>query len=96
METRYTDDYPDIKKLKETIAALEKLKKDMAAEAKENVESNQATPAQLQAMAPLIQLKTQMKLNPWRSSRLPSGDRSDWNNGPGLSGAAECYSGRGS
>ncbi len=63
MESRYTDDYPDIKKLKESIAALEKLKKDMAAEAKENVESNQATPAQLQSMTPLIQLKSQMKIN---------------------------------
>jgi succinoglycan biosynthesis transport protein ExoP len=63
LETRYTDDHPDIKKLKETIAALEKLKKDMAAEAKEKAESNEATPAQLQAMAPLVQLKTQMKIN---------------------------------
>jgi succinoglycan biosynthesis transport protein ExoP len=63
MESRYTDDHPDIKKLKESIAALEKLKKDMAAEAKEKIESNEGTPAQLQAMAPLIQLKSQMKIN---------------------------------
>ncbi len=63
MESRYTDDHPDIKKLKETIASLEKLKKDMAAEAKEKIESNDATPAQLQAMAPLVQLKSQMKIN---------------------------------
>jgi len=63
MQSRYTDDHPDIKKLKETIAALEKLKKDMASEAKEKIESNDATPAQLQAMAPLVQLKSQMKIN---------------------------------
>ena len=43
METRYTDDYPDVKKLKETIAALEKLKKDMAAQAREAIASDQAT-----------------------------------------------------
>lgn len=63
MQSRYTDDHPDIKKLKETIASLEKLKKDMAAEAKDKIESNNATPAQLQAMAPLVQLKSQMKIN---------------------------------
>ena len=63
MESRYTDDHPDVKKLKETIASLEKLKKDMAAEAKEKIESNDATPSQLQAMAPLVQLKSQMKIN---------------------------------
>jgi len=63
MEARYTDDHPDVKKLKETIASLEKLKKDMAVEAKENIDSNQATPSQIQAMTPLVQLKTQMKIN---------------------------------
>ena len=63
MQARYTDDYPDVKKLKETIAALEKLKKDMAAQARENVASDSATTAQLQAGTPVLQLKTQMKLN---------------------------------
>jgi protein tyrosine kinase modulator len=63
MEARYTDDYPDVKKLKETIAALEKLKKDMAAQARENVASDTATPQQLQAGMPVLQLKTQMKIN---------------------------------
>ena len=47
LRARYTDDHPDIKKLKDTIAGLEKLKKDMGAEAKENLESNTATPAQI-------------------------------------------------
>jgi len=27
MEARYTDDHPDVKKLKETIASLEKLRR---------------------------------------------------------------------
>ncbi len=63
MQARYTDDYPDVKKLKETIAALEKVKKDMAAEARENIASDQATTAQVQAGMPILQLKTQMKVN---------------------------------
>ena len=40
MEARYTDDHPDVKKLKETIASLEKLKKEMANEARDNMESD--------------------------------------------------------
>lgn len=63
MRSRYTDDHPDVKKLKDTIAGLEKLKKDLASEAKDNIESNNATPQQVQAMAPLVQLKSQMKVN---------------------------------
>jgi len=63
LEAHYTDDYPDVKKLKETIAALEKLKKEMASEARDNMESDNATPAQVQAGMPLVQLRTQMKLN---------------------------------
>jgi uncharacterized protein involved in exopolysaccharide biosynthesis len=63
LQARYTDDHPDIKKQKESIATLEKLKKDMAAEAKENLESNNATKEQIQAMTPLVQLKSQIKIN---------------------------------
>jgi succinoglycan biosynthesis transport protein ExoP len=63
MQARYTDDYPDVKKLKETIAALEKLKKDMAAQAREDVASDNATTSQIQAGMPILQLKTQMKIN---------------------------------
>jgi len=63
METRYTDDYPDVKKLKETIAALEKLKKDMAAQAREAIASDQATTSQIQAGMPVLQMKTQMRVN---------------------------------
>ena len=63
LQARYTDDHPDIKKLKETIAGLEKLKKDMGAEAKEKLETNNATAAQVQAMTPLVQLQSQIKIN---------------------------------
>ena len=63
LQARYTDDHPDIKKLKETIAGLEKLKKNMGAEAKEKIETNTASPSQVQAMAPIVQLQTQIKVN---------------------------------
>src|SRR5271165_147472 len=63
MRARYTDDHPDVKALKDDIARLEKLKKDMGAEAKENLESNSATPAQVAAMTPLMQVQSQLKSN---------------------------------
>ena len=63
LRARYTDDHPDIKKLKETIAGLEKLKQDMGAEAKEKLDTNTATPEQMQAIAPLVQLQSQLKVN---------------------------------
>ena len=63
MQARYTDDYPDVKKLKETIASLEKLKKDMANQARENIASDNATTDQLKAGMPILQLKTQMRIN---------------------------------
>ncbi len=63
LQARYTDDHPDIKKLKETIAGLEKLKQDMGAEAKEKLDTNTATPEQMQAIAPLVQLQSQLKVN---------------------------------
>ncbi len=60
---RYTDDHPDIKKLKDTIAQLEKLKKDLGSEAKENLETNAATPAQISQLTPLMQVQSQLKAN---------------------------------
>ena len=63
LRARYTDDHPDIRKLKETIAGLEKLKKDMGAEAKEKLETNTASAAQVQAMTPRVQLQNQIKVN---------------------------------
>ena len=63
LRARYTDDHPDIKKLKETIAGLEKLKQDLGAEAKEKLETNTASAAQVQAMTPRVQLQNQIKVN---------------------------------
>src|SRR5271165_2748337 len=63
LRAKYTDDHPDIRTLKDNIARLEKLKKDMGAEAKENLESNSATPAQVAAMTPLMQVQSEMKSN---------------------------------
>ena len=63
LRARYTDDHPDIKKLKDSIAGLEKLKKDMGAEAKENLETNSATPSQIQQLTPLMQVQSQLKAN---------------------------------
>jgi len=63
MEARYTDDHPDVKKLKETIASLEKLKKEMANEARDNRESDTETPQAVQQSNAMLQLHTQMRLN---------------------------------
>jgi polysaccharide chain length determinant protein (PEP-CTERM system associated) len=63
LQARYTDDHPDIKKLKEAIAGLEKLKKQFSAEAKEKLETNNASVAQVQAMTPRVQLQNQIKIN---------------------------------
>jgi len=62
MEARYTDDHPDVKKLKETIASLEKLKKEMANEARDNREDTE-TPQAAQQSNAMLQLHTQMRLN---------------------------------
>jgi polysaccharide chain length determinant protein (PEP-CTERM system associated) len=63
MRAKYTDDHPDIRAMKDNIARLEKLKKDMGAEAKENLDTNSATPAQIAAMTPLMQVQSQLKSN---------------------------------
>src|SRR5271157_5320120 len=63
LRSKYTEDHPDIKRLKDEIARLEKLKKDMGAEAKENLDSNAATPAQVAAMTPLMQVQSELKSN---------------------------------
>jgi succinoglycan biosynthesis transport protein ExoP len=63
LQARYTDDHPDIKKLKETIAGLEKLKQNMGAEAKEKIETNTASAEQVAALGPMVQLQSQIKVN---------------------------------
>jgi polysaccharide chain length determinant protein (PEP-CTERM system associated) len=62
MEARYTDDHPDVKKLKETIASLERLKKEMANEARDQLESGE-TPQAVGQQNAMSNLKTQMKMN---------------------------------
>ena len=91
MEARYTDDYPDVKKLKETIAALEKLKKDMAAQAREDVASDNASTSQIQAGMPILQLKTQMKINRAEMDQANQQSQRLQQAGASLSGAAECH-----
>jgi uncharacterized protein involved in exopolysaccharide biosynthesis len=61
LRARYTDEHPDVKKAQAEVVRLEALKKEMGAEARENVDSNQLTPQQVQAMAPMVQLQSQMK-----------------------------------
>ncbi len=63
LRAKYTDDHPDVIALKDDIARLERLKKDMGAEARENLETNSATPAQVAAMTPLMQVESQLKSN---------------------------------
>src|SRR5271157_339514 len=63
LRAKYTEDHPDDRTLKDNIARLEKLKKDMGAEAKENLESNAATPAQVAAMTPVMQVQSELKAN---------------------------------
>jgi protein tyrosine kinase modulator len=70
MEARYTDDHPDVKKLKETIASLEKLKKDMAAEARDNMQSDTSTPQAIQQGNAMLNLRTQMRLNRMELDRV--------------------------
>ena len=63
LRAKYTDDHPDIKAMKDDIARLEKLKKDLGAEAKESLETNSASPAQVAAMSPIMQIQSQLKAN---------------------------------
>ena len=62
METRYTDEHPDVIKMKETVAALEKLKKQMANEERDKMETG-VSPEAVKQSNSMLQLRTQMKLN---------------------------------
>ena len=62
LRTKYTDDHPDIKKLKEQIAATEVLKKELDASNREASKTD-ASAAQVSAMAPLLQIQSQLKSN---------------------------------
>ena len=67
LEAKYTPDHPDVKKLKETIANMEQMQKDTqdakADDAAKSGEQETATPAQLHAMTPVMQIQSQLKAN---------------------------------
>lgn len=66
LEAKYTPDHPDVKKLKETIANLEEMQKDKQdpkPDDSTDSEKTTATPSQLQAMTPVMQIQSQMKAN---------------------------------
>ncbi len=65
LEAKYTPDHPDVKKLKDTIAKMEQMQKDTqdtkSGDAADDVEK--ASPAQIQAMTPVMQIQSQLKAN---------------------------------
>jgi len=68
LQAKYTPDHPDVKKAKETIANLEQMQKDTADtksddNSKDSNDKPTATPSQVQAMTPVMQIQSQMKAN---------------------------------
>src|SRR5271157_2097276 len=67
LEAKYTPDHPDVKKLKDTIAKMEEMQKDTQDSKSGNdsgdTDKNTATPSQLQAMTPVMQIQSQIKAN---------------------------------
>ena len=67
LQAKYTPDHPDVKKLKETIAKMEQMQKDTeeakAGDASKDSDNSSATPSQLQAMTPVMQIQSQLKAN---------------------------------
>ncbi len=87
LEARYTPDHPDVKKLKETIASLEKLKKDMANEARDQVESGESPQAVGQGQC-LGQPEDPDEDEPARVGVDQRADAASGAGCPGLSGSA--------
>lgn len=65
LESKYTPDHPDVKKLKETIAKMEQMQKNTSDGKSDDAskDSEPATPSQLQAMTPVMQIQSQLKAN---------------------------------
>ena len=67
LEAKYTPDHPDVKKMKETIAKLEQMQKDRqdskSDDDSKDTDTMPATPSQLQAMTPVMQIQSQLKAN---------------------------------
>jgi len=67
LSARYTPEHPDIVRLKEQIAATEKLQEKIEQEAKSGKRTDSslpaATAAEIQAMSPIMQIESQIKAN---------------------------------
>jgi polysaccharide chain length determinant protein (PEP-CTERM system associated) len=66
LEAKYTADHPDVKKMKDTIANLEQTQKDTQdskSDSSTDSDKQAATPSQLQAMTPVMQIQSQIKAN---------------------------------
>ena len=67
LSSRYTPEHPDIVRLREQIAATERLKEKIEQQSKsgKKVDSSltAATPADIQAMSPMMQIESQIKAN---------------------------------
>ena len=67
LESKYTPDHPDVKKLKEIIARMEQSQKS-AQDTKSDSDAQDAasgatSPAQMQAMTPVMQIQSQLRAN---------------------------------
>jgi polysaccharide chain length determinant protein (PEP-CTERM system associated) len=67
LEAKYTPDHPDVKKLKDTIANMEQMQKNTqdakSGDTSDDTDKGAATPSQLQAMTPVMQIQSQIKAN---------------------------------
>jgi polysaccharide chain length determinant protein (PEP-CTERM system associated) len=63
LQAKYTPDHPDVKKMKETIANLEKNQEPEAKSDDDTSDTHATTPSQLQAMTPVMQIQSQLKAN---------------------------------
>jgi succinoglycan biosynthesis transport protein ExoP len=66
LESKYTPDHPDVKKLKDTIAKMEQMQKDASESKSDDANPDDkplATASQLQAMTPVMQIQSQLKAN---------------------------------
>jgi protein tyrosine kinase modulator len=66
LESKYTPDHPDVKKLKDTIAKMEAMQNNTETkgdDSSKDSDKTAATPSQLQAMTPVMQIQSQLKAN---------------------------------
>ncbi len=67
LEAKYTPDHPDVKNLKDTIARMEQAQKEpedtKSGDDSKDSDKTAATPSQVQAMTPVMQIQSQLKAN---------------------------------